>query len=193
MKESEKILIENAQKGDTASFEKLIKKHEVKIYNLLLGMLGNVHATEDLFQETFITAWKKIKSFRGDSELSTWLYRIAVNTVLMKKRKKKKITTISIDEPIESHGKEISRDIQDDWSNSPLATLENKELKKKVFNSIQKLPDKYRAVLVLRDVDGFSNDEVKNILKISLPSVKSRLHRARMFMRNNLSSYFRTR
>ena len=68
MKESEKILIENAQKGDTASFEKLIKKHEVKIYNLLLGMLGNVHAAEDLFQETFITAWKKIKSFRGDSD-----------------------------------------------------------------------------------------------------------------------------
>jgi len=191
MKESEKKLIEKAKQGDTRSFEHLIKEHEGKIYNLLLGMTGNKAAAEDLFQETFLTAWRKIGMFRGDADFSSWLYRIAFNNVLMKRRKKKKIKTVSIDTPVMAYDRETKRDFADDWSRSPAATLENKELKNRISKAIKMLPEKYKEVLVLRDVEGLSNEEVKKILNISLPSVKSRLHRARFFLRDNLSGYFR--
>jgi len=191
MKDSEKQLIKKAQSGDSHAFEQLIKKHEVKIYNLLLGMTGNKAAAEDLFQETFLTAWRKMGAFRGDSEFSSWLYRIAFNNVLMKRRKKKKINTVSIDTPVTIYGKETNRDFADDWSKSPAATLENDELKDHINKAIKKLPEKYKEVLILRDVEGMSNEEVMKILNISLPSVKSRLHRARFYLRDNLPGYFR--
>lgn len=191
MKELEIKLIKKARQGDTRAFEQLIKKHESKIYNLLLGMSGNSASAEDLFQETFLTAWRKIKTFRGESDFSTWLYRIAFNNVLMKRRKKKKINTVSIDTPIFIAGKETSRDFADDWSKRPAASLENDELKSRISKAIKALPEKYRKILILRDVEDLSNEEVAGILKISLSSVKSRLHRARFFLRNYLSGYFR--
>jgi len=191
MKEHDKQLVKKAQEGDARAFEHLIKKHEGKIYKLLLGMSGNKASTEDLFQETFLAAWRKIKTFRGDSDFSTWLYRIAFNNVLMKRRGKKKISTVSIDEPILIHGKEINRDFSEDWSKSPAATLENDELKYRISRSIKAMPEKYRKVLILRDVEEMDNEEVTKILNISLASVKSRLHRARLYLRNNLSRYFR--
>ncbi|MBN1383669.1 MAG: sigma-70 family RNA polymerase sigma factor [Elusimicrobia bacterium] len=190
MKELEKILIEKSKNGDTRAFEQLIRKHEQKIYNLLLNMTGNKTATDDFFQETFITAWQKIRSFRGDSEFSTWLYRLAVNLVLMRQRRKKVIRPVSIDAPIITLKGDIKRDFADDWSKNPLATLENRELKKRLHEAIESLPEKYKTVLILRDIEGVSNEEIKNILKISLPSVKSRIHRARLFLRDSLSKYF---
>ena len=81
MEKNERILIEKSKNGDTCAFEQLIEKHEQKIYNLLLNMTGNKHAAEDFSQEAFLAAWQKIKSFKGNSEFSTWLYRIAVNLV----------------------------------------------------------------------------------------------------------------
>ncbi|MFH0947580.1 MAG: sigma-70 family RNA polymerase sigma factor [Elusimicrobiota bacterium] len=185
-----KILVEKSKNGDTRAFEQLIKIHEQKIYNLLLNMTGNKTSSEDFLQETFLNAWQKIKSFKGNSEFSTWLYRIAVNAVLMKQRKKKVIRTISMNDPITTAKGEIKRDFADDWSKSPSATLENTELKNKLNQAIRALPEKYKTVLILRDVENIPNDEVQKILKISLPSVKSRLHRARLFLRDRLSHYF---
>jgi RNA polymerase sigma-70 factor (ECF subfamily) len=189
--ESEQTLIEKAKAGDTRAFDVLVKRHESKIYNLLLGITGSRTAADDLFQESFLTAWRKIRSFRGDSSLSTWLYRIAVNTALMKKRKKGRVNTVSIDAPIVLDGKDVKREFQDDWSKSPLASMENTELKERVSKAIGALPEKYKAVLIMRDMEGLSNEEVKKVLNISLPSVKSRLHRARFAVRNELSKYFR--
>ncbi|HAM38812.1 MAG: hypothetical protein A2474_06620 [Elusimicrobia bacterium RIFOXYC2_FULL_34_12] len=190
MEKIELNLIKEAKKGNAQAFEKLIKQHEQKIYNLLLKMTNNRVFAEDLFQETFLTVWKKIKSFKGNSEFSTWLYRIAVNTVLMKHRKKT-INSVSFDTPILTSTGEIKRDFGDDWSKNPLATLENKELKEELNKAIKSLPDKYRTVLVLRDIEYMSNEEVRKILKISIPSVKSRLHRARLFLRDRISKYFK--
>jgi RNA polymerase sigma-70 factor, ECF subfamily len=191
MKEHDKQLIKKAQEGDTRAFEHLIKVHESKIYNLLLGMTGNKASAEDLFQETFLAAWRKIKTFKGKSDFSTWLYRIAFNNVLMKRRIKKKINTVSIDEPIIIHGKETNREFPEDWSKSPAATFENDELKNRISKSIKAMPEKYRKVLILRDVEEMNNEEVTKILNISLASVKSRLHRARLYLRNTLSRYFK--
>ncbi|OGS43356.1 MAG: hypothetical protein A2539_03600 [Elusimicrobia bacterium RIFOXYD2_FULL_34_15] len=189
MEKIELNLIKEAKKGNAHAFEKLIKQHEQKIFNLLLNMTSNRAIAEDLFQETFLTVWKKIKSFKGNSEFSTWLYRVAVNTVLMKRRKKT-IHSVSFDTPIVTSDGEIKRDFGDDWSKNPLATLENKELKQELNKAIKSLPEKYRTVLVLRDVEDMSNEEVRKILKISIPSVKSRLHRARIFLRNDITKYF---
>ena len=188
---NEKILVKKSQNGDTRAFERLIKMHERKIYNLLLNMTGNKTVAEDFLQETFLNAWQKIKSFRGNSEFSTWLYRIAVNVVLMKWRKKKVIRTVSMDSPIITEKGEITREFADDWSKSPTASLENAELKNKLTEAIGLLPEKYKTVLILRDVENMSNEEVQKILKISMQAVKSRLHRARLFLREKLSGYFR--
>ena len=191
MDKKELLLVKKSKEGDTKAFEQLIKEHEQKIYNLLLNMTNNKAAADDFLQETFLSAWQKIKSFKGNSEFSTWLYRIAINHVLMKRRRKKVIRTVSLDTPIMTPKGEIKREFEDDWSRNPLATLENRELKQKLNKAIESLPEIYRTILVLKDIDGLSNDEVKKILSISLPSVKSRLHRARLFLRDEIARYFK--
>ena len=113
MKINEKNLIEKSKNGDTHAFGQLIRVHEKKIYNLLLNMTHNQAVADDLLQETFLAAWQKLKYFRGDSEISTWLYRIATNFVLMKKRKKKMIHTVSMDAPIVTVNGEKNRTFSD--------------------------------------------------------------------------------
>lgn len=187
---ADQTLIRRSQEGDAAAFDLLIKKYEQKIYNLLLRMTANETEANDLFQETFISAWRNIRQFKAKSNFSTWLYRIAVNAVFMMHRKKK-LATVSLDAPVKTSEDDIKRELSIDWSDNPLATLENAELKERLNHAIELLPDQYRTVLLLSDMQGLSNDEIKNILNISLASVKSRLHRARLFLRERLSEYFK--
>ncbi len=186
----ERNLIDKAKRGDSRAFEELLKKYETKIFNLLLRMTGNKTEAADLFQETFISAWKNLAKFRGEANFSTWLYRIAVNTVFMRHRKKK-LKTVSMDAPTKTESGEIKRE-RGDWSTNPLATLQNDELRRKLEKSLKKMPEPYRPVFVLSDMQGIPNEEIGKILKITLPNVKSRLHRARLFMRGQLSDYFKT-
>lgn len=190
MEPLERDLIEKAKRGDSRAFEELLKKYETKIFNLLLRMTGNKTEAADLFQETFISAWKNLSKFRGDAQFSTWLYRIAVNSVLMRHRKKK-LKTVSMDAPIETESGEIERE-RGDWSTNPLATLQNDELRRRLEKSLIRMPEPYRPVFVLSDMQGLPNEQIGKILKLSLPNVKSRLHRARLFMRRELSDYFKT-
>lgn len=185
----EKNLVAKAKNGDPKAFEQLVKNHEAKIFNLLVRMTSNRTEAADLFQETFLSAWKNLKSFREEANFSTWLYRIAVNAVLMKSRKKK-LKTVSLDAPVETPDDERQREVGD-WSDNPLATLQNDELRKKLEKALEKMPEPYRATFILSDMQGLSNDAIKDILKITLPNVKSRLHRARLFMRKELSEYFK--
>ncbi|MFB0527049.1 MAG: RNA polymerase sigma factor [bacterium] len=188
---SDDILVKKSQKGDYPSFEELVKRYEKKIYNLAYRIMGNREDASDVLQETFLQAFKKLASFKGKARFSTWLYRIAVNICLMKKRKGKRMETVSLDIPILTKKEdEIKRELRDDWSESPLATLENEEVKKNLSKAIDSLPEEYRTVFLLRGLNGLSNEEVANVLKISLPAVKSRLHRARLFLRDKLSQYF---
>ena len=190
MDDPDAALLERSKAGDTQAFGELIRKHEARIYSLILSMTGNPAEAADHFQEAFLSAWKNLNGFRGNSAFSTWLYRIAVNSVLMKRRKKR-VPTVSLDMPISSEGDDIERDLPGNWSENPLASLENKELKTRLNAGIAELPEKYKAVLVLSDVQGLSNDEIKRILGLSLPSVKTRLHRARLHLRQKLSDYFK--
>jgi len=191
MSVSDEILVKKSQKGDYPSFEELVKRYEKKIYNLAYRIMGNKEDASDVLQETFLQAFKKLAGFKGKAKFSTWLYRIAVNICLMRKRKRKKMEIISLDVPILTKKEdEMKRELRDDWSESPLATLENKEVKKTLSEAIDLLPEEYRTVFLLRGLNGMSNEEVAEVLKISLPAVKSRLHRARLFLRDRLSQYF---
>lgn len=188
----DEILVKKSQEGDYLSFEELVKRYEKKIYNLAYRIMGNKEDASDVLQETFLQAFKKLSGFKGKAKFSTWLYRIAVNICLMRKRKRKKMKTVSLDIPILTKKEdEIKRELRDDWSESPLATLENEEVKKTLSEAIGLLPEEYRTVFLLRGLNGLSNQEVAKALKISLPAVKSRLHRARLFLRDKLSQYFR--
>ena len=192
MSVSDEILVKKSQKGDYPSFEELVKRYEKKIYNLAYRIMGNKEDASDVLQETFLQAFKKLSGFKGKAKFSTWLYRIAVNICLMRKRKGKRMETVSLDIPILTKKEdEIKRELRDDWSESPLATLENEEVKKNLSEAIDSLPEEYRTVFLLRGLNGLSNEEVANVMKISLPAAKSRLHRARLFLRDKLSQYFR--
>ncbi len=189
---SDEILVKKSQEGDYTSFEELVRRHERKIYKLAYRMMGNKEDANDILQETFLRAFRKLSSFEGKSKFSTWLYRIAVNLCLMRKRKEKKMKTVSLDVPVlTAGGDEIKRELRDDWSENPLATLENEEVREILSKAIDLLPEEYRTVLILRGVNGFSNEEVAKMLEISLPAVKSRLHRARLSLRDALSKYFK--
>lgn len=191
MSVSDEILVKKSQKGDYPSFEELVKRYEKKIYNLAYRIMGNREDASDVLQETFLQAFKKLSGFKGKANFSTWLYRIAVNICLMRKRKGKRMETVSLDIPILTKKEdEIKRELRDDWSESPLATLENEEVKRNLSKAIDSLPEEYKTVFLLRGLNGLSNEEVANVLKISLPAVKSRLHRARLFLRDKLSQYF---
>ena len=188
---SDEILVKKSQKGDYPSFAELVKRYEKKIYNLAYRIMGNREDASDVLQETFLQVFKKLAGFKGKAKFSTWLYRITVNMCLMRKRKRKKREIVSLDVPILTKKEdEIKRELRDDWSESPLATLENKEVKKTLSEAIDLLPEEYKTVFLLRGLNGMSNEEIAEVLKISLPAVKSRLHRARLFLRDSLSQYF---
>ncbi len=185
-------LVQRVREGDYSSFETLVRRHEKKIYNLAYRMMDNREDASDILQETFLQAFRKLDGFKGESGFSTWIYRIAVNLCLMKKRKEKGRRVISLDAPVlYQRQKELRTTVPDDWSKNPSVSLENKELKKKLAEAIKELPEDYRTVFLLREVQGLSNEEATEILKSSLPAVKSRLHRARLFLRDSLAQYFK--
>lgn len=186
---TDKNLIEKTKNGDNSAFEELVKKYEQKIYNLALRLTSNPEEVGDILQETFLKAYRSLNSFKGEANFSTWLYRIAMNIALMRKRKEKGKIFESLDRILPTAEGELHKEIPD-WSTNPEAEIENKEVRNILTNALASLPDDYRAVLVLRDIQNLSNKEVSEILKLSIPTVKSRLHRARLFLRNEVSKYF---
>jgi len=181
-------LVKRLKKGDDLAFESLVNRYEQKIYNLIWRIVGNSSTASDILQETFLKVYHAINTFQEKSKFSTWLYRIAVNFSLMHKRIKYPV--VSLDTPIESEdGGEIHREFTN-WADNPEADSENSELRKRIGDAIDLLPEEYRSALILHDLQGLSNKETGKILKISVPAVKSRVHRGRLLLRENLSKYF---
>ncbi len=182
-------LVERAKGGELKAFEELMNKYEEKVYSIAYRMTGNREDAEEILQETFLSVYKSLGRFKGKSRFSTWLYRIAVNASLMRLRKtKKKAETLSLDEPIGGDNSHPKREVVD-WS-TPEDIVERKRLMEVITAAIDSLPETYRAIVLLRDGEGLSNSEVAKILKTSIPAVKSKLHRARMHLREKLSEYF---
>lgn len=177
MFDKERKLIKKCVNGDLKAFDELIEKYEKTAYNIALRMLKNPEDAMDVSQEAFIKVFKSIKTFNFESAFSTWLYRIVTNTCLDFLRKRNP-NVYSIDNPIQTDEGEIERDIPDE-SDSPEELLEKKLTKELVNNSINKLDENHRIVIILRDIQGFSYEEISNILDCSIGTVKSRINRAR--------------
>lgn len=181
------------QLGDESSFEEIVNRYSDRIYGFALRITRNTNDAEEVFQEVFLTLTKKLHTFRGDSKFSSWLYRVTVNTSYMYLRSQKKHeNNISLENysPYDEKGTLMGRIMYKDWSSRPDMIIFNKEAVIIIEKAINELPESYRTVFHLRDIEGLSNEEVANILEISIPAVKSRLHRARLFLRDKLSDYF---
>ncbi len=188
MIQDESALLAALQAGDKTAFAELVATYSPKVYNVALRLLGNPAEAEDALQETFLNAYRSLASFEGRSSLSTWLYRIATNASLMRLRKHR--NAISLDEPIAlPDGESLPRQLVD-WSQAPESVLLSAEARRTMADAIAQLPDTLRAAFVLRDIEGLSGQETAEVLGISLAAMKSRLHRARLFLREQLSAYF---
>ena len=188
---SDQALVEKAKRDDYQAFEALVNRYEGKVYRLAMRMLRNQEDAEDALQESFLQVHRGLKGFEGRSTFSTWLFRLATNVCLMKIRHRgtEPAPLLPLEDYLPRHeGGEHPR-IQD-WPEKPEEVLLNKESREKMLEALEKLPAEYRAVFILRDVEGFSNAEAGEALGISVAAVKSRLHRARLTLRGMLSSYF---
>lgn len=186
---SETELVEQARGGDFDSFAALVTGSEGKIYAHLLRLMGNAEDARDLLQETYLSAYRHLASFKGDSAFGTWAYRIATNLALMRLRRKNP-ETVNLDEiRLPTHQEIQSRSISD-WAIDPKEAVLRKEVRSQLDRAIRSLPPLYRAVVTLRDVEGLSTAETATALDISEGAVKTRLHRARLFLREALSPYF---
>lgn len=190
MNRSEKALVTRAKKGDRKAFEILVKRHQNQVYNLICYLMGQAQEAEDLTQEVFIKVYRAIKGFRFKSSFNTWLYRITVNTVYDRLRKRPKYPLQSLDEPIRTEEGEITRQIPA-HSPSPLEIITAKELQEKISKALDSLSLKLRTIFILREIEDLSYKEIASILGCSEGTVKSRLYRARMELRKLLRPYLK--
>jgi len=180
----ESKLIDLAKSGDRRGLAQLVKNYEQTIYNFAFKICRNRDKAENITQETFYSMVKNIKQFDNKSKLSTWLYRIVANHCLMLARKEKNRQFVSIDDDDSLYDNEK---YTVDYSRLPTKYTENEELKKILDDAISKLSPEYRMIFLLRDVEGLSTEETAETSELSISAVKSRLHRARAFLRNEIT------
>ena len=187
MNYNERCLIEESRKGNVDAFEELIKGYKKSAYNIALRVMRNVEDAEDASQEALIKIFKNISSFNMESTFKVWMYRIVVNTCIDFKRRKN-VNTLSIDETIDlGSGREIQREIPDE-SNNPDALIERNYSTQLVNDAINMLEDDFKTIIILRDIKGFTYDEISQILSCNLGTVKSRLSRARKRLKELLEN-----
>lgn len=184
----ESFSLEALRRGDRAEFARLVEAYSPMIYRLGLKMLADPQDAEDILQETFIKAYKHIEDFDGRSSLSTWLYRIATNEALMLLRRKRP-EAISFDQPAQDDNLQEPLQIVD-WCCLPEEEFMSAETRAQLDAAIEKLPPGLRLVFLLRDVAGLSTREAAEVLNLSEMAVKTRLSRARLRLREELTDYF---
>ena len=183
------VSLEKLRSGDRAEFARFVEQYSSPIYRLALNMLGTEQDAEDVLQETFVKAFKGIEGFKELSSLSTWIYRIAINESLMILRKAKRIVG-SLDD-VDEYDENVEPKEVVDWCCLPEESFLKAEVKGKLDEAIRLLPEKLRLVFILRDMEDLSIRETAATLGISEMAVKTRLLRARLHLREDLSSYFR--
>lgn len=195
---SELAIIQKAQEGDERAFARLVKNYESIVYSFAYKVCHDKEKAEEAWQDTFVNVFRKLKQFDRKSKFTTWLYSIVVNNCLMKHRRSKlDMATVRIDAPEGFHEDPImdadGHIVQTiaSWKDTPIDSLMNKELRSHLDSAIEKLPLDHRVVFILRDIEGQSAEEVSKMLKLSVPAVKSRLRRARVFLREELNEYMK--
>lgn len=189
MHDPDALLVERVKAGDATAIEALFARHRDRLFRFASRMCRHAHDAEDVLQDTFLSALQHVARFRGDSRVTTWLYTIASHACLKKRRR---AAPESLDEG--GGGGGVHRhDPIDDWSRRPDEVFRRKETGRALADAIAAVPADQRLVLVLRDMEGLPAPEVSRILGISVPAVKSRLHRARAEVRQRLTRHFAER
>ena len=179
-----RLLIRQAQAGDLRAFEELVVIYQDKIVTLSYYLTGNQADAQDLAQEVLVQAYTKLRSFRREADLGTWLHRITVNLWSNMQRRQKFPNLLSLDDPVQTGEGEFSRTVaSDDPEGDPEEAFEGKELQESVRQALRSLSEEYRIVLVLREIEGYSYEEIAKITGCSLGTVKSRMNRARQALR----------
>ena len=173
-REEQRSLLQKARSGDVSAFEEIVRENEKTVYNLALRQLGSREDAEDAAQEVFMKAYTALGSFRGDSKISVWLYRITCNVCTDILRKRKDVVSLSV----ETEEGDTELELPDERFD-PVALTERKELREQVAAALQKLPEDSRQILLLREIGGQSYEEIGETLELDIGTVKSRIFRAR--------------
>jgi RNA polymerase sigma-70 factor (ECF subfamily) len=182
----EQELIAQVQRGQTELFYELVRPYERRVYAAAMAILRNETDAEDAAQEAMLKALANIRKFRAESRFSTWLIQITVNEALMRRRRERTRMTEAIDDQRDDEGEYTPRDFAD-WREIPSEVLERKEVRQKLAEALSSLDPKYREVFVLRDMEQLNIQETAEVLGISVASVKTRLLRARLMLRDLLA------
>jgi RNA polymerase sigma-70 factor (ECF subfamily) len=188
----EQTLVERLRAGDAAALEALMAGYATKVYRLAHAITRNAADAEEVVQDVFLNIFRNVGGFQGRATLGTWIYRVTTNAALNKRRGKRQEVETSLDEWLPTFKPDGHRDgdrtfVLADWSRTPERELLASEARTILEQGIERLPDRYRAVLVLRDVEGLSSEETAMALGESVAAVKSCLHRARMALREQVT------
>ncbi|MGQ0508414.1 MAG: RNA polymerase sigma factor [Myxococcaceae bacterium] len=188
----EQRLLGRAQAGDIAAFERLVELHRDRVFALALRMTRSEQDAAEITQDTFLSAYQNLESFRGDAAFGSWVHRIAANNALMKLRHQRvvKAAEAEIQGPEFNERGSLAEYPQQDWSRRADEKALDAELGKAIEQATERLPEGYREVFLLKDVDGLSYEEIAEITGDSVPAIKSRLHRARLALREAIDEFY---
>lgn len=181
-------LVKGVIQREESCFEELLERYGTKVLNLAMRITRNQEDAEEILQDVFITVFTKMGSFEHKAQFSSWLYRVTMNSSFMKIRARNRRRTVSMED--------VEPSIRHNWVGNRAELFDvdsmssQHELREAIQAAVENLPDEYRAIFVLRDIDGLSNEAVSHVLQLSVPAVKSRLHRSRLLMREQLRSHY---
>lgn len=192
---TDEVLVERARVKDEAAFEELVGRYEDKLYRLAMRFVRNETDAQEILQEAFLSAWRNLPTFEGRAQFGSWMYRVTVNAALMLLRSRNRHPEVTVDdvEPTTLNNA-VAENSQmratTDWSQRPDEQLQSGEMRKHIQASVDALPDGLRTVFLLRDVEEMSTEDTAEMLGMSVPAVKTRLHRARLALREAIGQYF---
>jgi RNA polymerase sigma-70 factor, ECF subfamily len=182
-------LVRATQNGDVSAFEQLVKRYDRKLLRIAQHVTHNLEDAQDVVQEAFLKAFQHLDQFRGESKFSTWLIRITINQSFMKLRKQSAVRETSLDNDFQADGDVLPMEVVD-WAPNPEQLYGASELQEILVKTLQELRPSLRPVFVLRDIEGLSIEQTAEVLNLSRATVKARLWRARLQLRERLSKYF---
>jgi RNA polymerase sigma-70 factor, ECF subfamily len=193
---TDETLVARARGKDEGAFEELVSRYEDKLYRLAMRFVRNETDAQEILQDAFLSAWRNLPTFEGRAQFGSWMYRVTVNAALMLLRSRNRHPEVTVDdiEPTAlnqavAESGQMMRSTAD-WSQRPDDQLQSDELRKHIQSSVDALPEGLRAVFLLRDVEELSTEDTAEVLGLSVPAVKTRLHRARLVLREDIGRYF---
>lgn len=196
IQDQDRELVERARQRDVQAFEELVAKYRSKVYGLALRMMQDASDAEEVLQETFLSAWQNLPTFRGESAFGSWLYRVCANFCLMRLRRKKVEATEVESQPLPGPKFDADGTLMSipsyDWSRGTEEKALDHELRVAIERATARLPDEHRTVFLLKDIEGLSYEEIAEAMGTTVPAVKSRLHRARLALREAIDSFYKS-